>query len=204
MRSSGFFGAISIALALGGCAGTTVSRIAYPGIAPTPGLPADANDNDATGIRYYENAPFLLVYSDGKGGLTSQLLYLPDLTQKRVVHPFAYLAANNTTLTFDKGVLTQGKVVADETAVPKALIGALEQAAAASIGRSFNAAGGEPPPQLPPPQLFRIILANGKAQLVGGPGVDSTGSARMIDVTISGEAKTKKPAAPAEPASAAK
>jgi hypothetical protein len=201
MRSSNLLCIGAFALMLSACAGTTVSRIEYPGIDQLPSLPADKNDNDATGIRYYESAPFLLVYSDGKGGLVSQLLYLPDLTQKRVINPYAYLAANNSTLTFDKGVLTQGKTVVDETIVPKSLIGVLEQAAAASIGRSFNAAGAEPPTQLPPPQLFKIVLEKGRSRLVGGPGEDSRGAIRQIDVTISGD---KKPAPADKAASGAK
>jgi len=201
MSSNSLVCTVAFALMLSACAGTTVSRIAHPGVPQTADQPADMNDDDASGIRYYESAPFLLVYSDGKGGLVSQLVYLPDLTQKRVINPYAYLAANNSTLTFDKGVLTQGKVIADETVVPKALIGVLQQSAAASIGRSFNAAGGAPSPQLPPPQLFRIVLEKGQARLVGGPGLDSKGAVRLIDVTISGD---KKPAPADKAASAAK
>src|SRR5687767_1988988 len=48
-----------------GCAGNTVKTLPY--IAqPTA---AKAEDAKVDGIRYYEEAPFILVYSDSKGGL---------------------------------------------------------------------------------------------------------------------------------------
>jgi hypothetical protein len=191
-----FAAGMTACLLLAGCAGTKVARVSNPAYNVT----GKYSDEDANGIRYYESAPFLLVYSDGKGGLNSQLLFLPDLTQKRVIDPYSVLASNNSTLTFVNGVLTQGKTVVDETMVPKAVIGTLERAAAAMIGGAFNDAGAAPTPQLPPPQLFRIILANGSARLVGGPGIDQDGKVRMIDVTVSNPDKPGAAAAPAQPA----
>jgi hypothetical protein len=178
---------------IAGCAGTDVSRVTNDAY----GELGKVSDTDANGIRYYESAPFLLVYSDGKGGLNSQLLFLPDVTKKRVIRPYAVLAANNSTLTFSNGVLTQGKSVVDETLVPKAIVGALEKAATAAIAASLNAVGAEATPQLPPPQLFKIVLSGGNARLVGGPGVDRNGKVRMIDVTISAPAKAEPPASAA-------
>jgi len=171
---------LTVILALCGCAGTNVSRISNENYK----VAGKYNDEQADGIRYYESAPFLLVYSDGKGSLKSELLYLPDLTQKRVIDPFNFLAANNSTLTFVNGILTQGKTIVDETVVPKAMIGALEKAAAASLAGTLNAAGIASPTQLPPPQLFKIVLKDGAAKLVGGAGVDQAAVVRMIDVTI--------------------
>ncbi|MFO1251455.1 MAG: hypothetical protein U1E77_10060 [Inhella sp.] len=204
-------------LLLAGCAGTTVHKVKYD-CAPSDGKPQSqlevacskplstasegVDDTKVDGIRYYEASPYLLVYSDGKGGLVSKLIHLPDLTKKRVIQPFAYLAANNSTLTFANGMLTQNKVVADETAVPKAVIGALEQTAMAALGKSFNLVGAPSTPHHPPPYLFKVELSGGQAKLVGGPGIDATGKVRFIDVTVS---KSDDDAASAQsPASGAK
>lgn len=181
------------AMILSGCAGTNVARVS----SPEYGVGGKFPDSQANGIRYYESAPFLLVYTDGKGGLVSKLMFLPDLTRKRVIDPYATLASNNTTLTFTNGVLTQGKTEVDETVVPKALVGALEKAAIAALGGTLNAPGAPPTAQLPPPQLFKIVLTgDGGARLLGGQSVDKNGQVRMIDVTISDPDKADEKAAP--------
>lgn len=183
----------ALIFAITGCAGTNVSRIS----SPQYGVGGKYTDDQADGIRYYESAPFLLVYSDGKGGVVSKLLFLPDLTRKRVIDPYAVLSSNNSTLTFTNGVLTQGKTVVDETVVPKAVVGALEKAATALLSGAFNAPGAPPSAQLPPPQLFKVVLLpNGGAKLVGGQTVDKDGRVRMIDVTISEPDKAEDKAAP--------
>jgi hypothetical protein len=183
---------IALAVTLTGCAGTNVARVS----SPEYGVGGKVADSQANGIRYYESAPFLLVYTDGKGGLVSKLLFLPDLTRKRVIDPYATLASNNTTLTFSNGVLSQGKTVVDETLVPKAVVGALEKAATAALGGTLNAPGAPPTAQLPPPQLFKVVLTTGGARLVGGQTVDKDGRVRMIDVTISDPDKAEEKAAP--------
>lgn len=193
---------------LTGCAGTTVHNVKFD-CAPPDGRAASqitvacskpssaalqgVDDDKFDGIRYYEASPYLLVHSDGRGGLVSKLIHLPDLTKKRVIQPFAYLAANNSTLTFTNGMLTQSKVVADETVVPKAVIGVLEQSAKAALGKSFNLAGAPSTPNHPPPYLFKVELSNGQAKLVGGPGMDAAGNVRFIDVTISKSDDDPKP-----------
>lgn len=174
---------------ISGCAGTDVARVSDV----TYHTAGKYTDEQADGIRYYDTAPFLLVYSDGNGGLTSQLLFLPDLTQKRVIKPYAVLASNTSTLTFVNGVLTQGKAEVDETLVPKALVGALEKAATAALAGTLNAAGRTPTAQLPPPQLFKIVIKGETAQLIGGPGVDMNGKLRLIDVTVSGPGTAQLP-----------
>ena len=152
---TGFIGIVA-SLCLVNCAGTTVRPIT-----------ADA-DSSADGIRYYEAAPFLLVYTDGKGGLVSELKFLPDTTSKRSVDPFAVLAQNSSTLTFTNGVLSQSKTVVDETTVPKAIVTALEKAAAAAMGAAN--APGQPLIQttLPLPRLYRIVITKIGVSLVGG------------------------------------
>ena len=148
-------GMLLAALLLGGCAGTIVQPIRYGDSAGAPGIADDA----AGGIRYYETAPFLLVYSDGKGGLQSQILYLPDRTRMRSIDPYAYFASNEATLVFDHGILTQGKTVVDETLVPKAIVGVLEKAATAALAGALNEAGGDAPPDRPHLFAQRLFLS---------------------------------------------
>jgi hypothetical protein len=69
------------------------------------------------------------VKTDNDGGLISELLYLPDLTKKRQARPYNFLAKHDTSFTFEKGVLTSSSSDADATAVPKAVVGALEKIA---------------------------------------------------------------------------
>lgn len=196
-------------LSLTGCAGTSVHQVKFDCTTPPGGIPSMLKvsctkplakssdglaDGDVDGIRYYEPSPYLLIHSDGKGGLVSKLLYLPDLTKKRVIKPYAYLAANNSTLTFSNGMLTQSKVVADETMVPKAIVGVLEQTALAQLGTSLNVAGTPSTPQHPPPYLFKVELSNGQAKLVGGSGMDANGNPKFIDVTVTKTGSDAKPA----------
>src|SRR5687767_5295823 len=77
-------------LALVGCAGTTVRDVSDQ----TPDTTENEADQDARGIRYYERAPFILVHSDGKGGLVSELLFIEDTTRKRAIRPYAVLSQN--------------------------------------------------------------------------------------------------------------
>jgi hypothetical protein len=169
-------------LAIAGCAGTDAMQVES----------LDA-DNRATGIRYYETAPYLLVHTDGKGGLKSQLLFLADLTQKRSIDPFAVLASNESTLTFKNGTLSQSKTVVDETVVPKAVITAVERAAAAAISASLNDPDASATAQVPPPRLYKIVIDSEKVRLVGGTTVDASGNPDTITVTISQPAKPEKP-----------
>ena len=151
-------------LLLSACAGLTVKR---------------ANDGD-DGIRYYRTSPFLLVYTDNSGGLTSEVHYLPDLTKEMSIKPYNYLASNKSTIKFDKGRLTSAKAVVDETVIPATVVKGLEKVATALI-KAANAAG--PKYQVPSPYLFRIIYKSNKWQLAGGQGVDANGRPVSIRVT---------------------
>lgn len=177
-------------MSLGGCAGTTVGP----------------DDDSVDGIRYYETAPFMLVYPDGKGGLVSELQYLPDTTRLRVIKPYAYLASNDLTLAFKNGVLTQAVSVVDETAVPKKVVGALKTAAAAAVGMLNIAGGGRSiTGSVPPPVLLRVVHdPDGEWRLVGardgkeaGYGLNPAGTARM-DVKVT-QSQPPKPEPPARP-----
>jgi len=128
-------------------------------------IESDADDEKADGIRYYEAKPFLLIYSDGKGGLVNEILYLPDLSRKRSADPFAFMATNETTLSFTSGVLTQGLSVTDETMVPKAILEAAATVAGASLK---NLLANHIVPGdfgFPPPVVFEIRSKAGGIEL---------------------------------------
>src|ERR1700730_9618812 len=59
----------------------------------------DTADKD-DGIRYYQSSPYLLVYSDSKGGLQGRILYLPDQTKKMAVEPHVFLGRSELTMFF--------------------------------------------------------------------------------------------------------
>lgn len=152
-----------------GCAGVDVERV--------------ADDDKAQGYRYYEQAPFLFVRSDGKGGLTSEVIFLPDTTRKTSIRPYAYLASNNATLSFTNGVLTEANVVGDETVIPVALLDALGKAASAAIAAA-NAPGGAAA-TVPVPYLFKIVVDKNGIQLLGGNALDTLGTSKAtISVSL--------------------
>jgi hypothetical protein len=150
---------ISLLLLMVNCAGMTVKQV------------DPAKDADANGVRYYGVSPYLVVYTDGDGGLTADVTYLPDPTKLMSAHPYNYLASNTTSLTFSNGVLTNAETDIDTTAVPKAVLTALKDIAVAVIGAGNEAEGDPQPPTIPVPKIFKIQVANGHAQLVGEDGV---------------------------------
>jgi hypothetical protein len=156
-----------------GCAGVTTELV------------PDDKDKEANGIRYYQAVPFLLVHTDNEGGLTTELLYLPDLTQKFSIKPYNFLAKNDTTLTFTNGMLDQSTNIIDTTVIPKAVISSLEKVAVAAVNAAFNTGAPPDSTQVPPPYLFKVVRTNGEWKLLGGPGKDASGKDMVINVTIS-------------------
>src|SRR5262249_22728653 len=96
------------------CAGFDIKTIRLP-----------ADEASARGFRYYESAPFLFVHSDGKSGLTGEIVFLPDTTRQRSIRPYATWASNDATLMFTNGVLTQAKEDVDQTQVAAAALDGL-------------------------------------------------------------------------------
>ena len=169
MRNS-FVGLLILLLILNGCAGLDVEYV--------------ADDNTARGIRYYQSAPFLLVHTDNEGGLSSSVIYLPDLKKKFSIKPYNYLASNKLTLTFANGTLSKATNTADATAVPKAVVASLETVAQAAIA-AMNLREPKDEEKVPSPYLFRIFQdTNGDWKLLGGPGM-SGGKILQIDTKVS-------------------
>jgi hypothetical protein len=125
-------------------------------------------DCEARGIRYYDSSPYLLVQTDNQGGLTSDFMYLPDQNKKRQARPFTFLASNTTTLSFQNGILTDSSSDTDSSAVPAAVIKALEQVATSAAKlAAFDAAQTKQAPRV---YLFKIVKQKGQWGLIGAQG----------------------------------
>jgi hypothetical protein len=135
---------------LAGCAGVTYETI----------LSEDA-DVRATGLRFYDSSPYLLVQTDNQGALKAELTYLPDLTKKRQATPYAFLSTNSTTLDFQKGVVTTTVSDVDTTAVPVAVVTALKNIGMEAVKGALlddpDAADDARPDSVPRVYLFKIV-----------------------------------------------
>jgi len=144
---------VLISLTVLGCSATVTHRI--------------ATNETETGIRYYDSAPFLIVYSDGMGGLKWQIRYLPDQTRIMMATPSIIGGRTEMTLYFQNGMLASASTVGDTTEVPKALIGAVASALPFLIG----AAEGAPAPDgFPAPYIYKLVVSNDKITFIGGQG----------------------------------
>lgn len=143
------------------CAGVRVTSVT-----------SDAVDAKTDGFRYYETATFLIVSSDGKGGVNAEIKQICDTTKKRAADPYTYLANNNTTLDFDNGCLTGEKIVVDETPFPKAIVEAVKTVATAAAGFLLDEDSTKAFPVAvhPAPAIYRMSIENGFVVLRGGPG----------------------------------
>lgn len=133
-------------------------------------------DSNSTGIRYYRNAPYLLIYSDGKGGLKWQIIYLPDQSQIMTATPSVVGGHTEMTLFFQNGALASSSVIGDTTALPRAIIAAVQSA----LPLMAMAAAGQQQPGFPAPFLYKIVLRDNVVNFVGGQGDSS------IQVPING------------------
>jgi hypothetical protein len=98
-----------------GCSATVTHQVEGP-------------NGSGTGIRYYENAPYLIIYSDGHGGLKWQICYLPDQSRIMTATPVINGGHTEMTLYFQNGVLASGSMTGDTTEVAKAVITAVQNA----------------------------------------------------------------------------
>ena len=147
---------LAIALAITGCSKITHSRVA-----------TEADDERADGIRYFQASPYLIVHSDGKGGLSWSVVYLPDQTKKMIAKPFNLFAKLDSTLTFSNGVLTSAKDILTADAVPKAIVAAAEKVAPLLLGAARADIGEQ---AIPAPRIYKIVPhGNGDVEFFGGP-----------------------------------
>lgn len=123
--------------------------------------------SDSKGIRYYENSPYLIVYSDGKGGLRWQIRYLPDQSRIMTVSPTITGGRTEMTLHFQNGVLSTMSAVGDSTELPKAVIAAVQSAIPLLAGAVSEVDG------FPAPYLYKIVVSGDTLTFVGGQGDSS-------------------------------
>ena len=127
-------------------------------------------DASSTGIRYYGTSPYIIAYSDGKGGVVvSDILHLPDPAKKMSAEATTQLAEVGATMEFDRGVLTSATATADATTVPTAVLKAIEKLAPALIAAMDDPAKRKADPfQIPGPSIYKIVVKGGEPYLVGG------------------------------------
>ncbi|MDF5847895.1 hypothetical protein P4124_08635 [Pseudomonas aeruginosa] len=118
-----------------GCAGVTVHSLGS----------SSSADSQARGFRYWQTAPFLFVRSDGQGGLSGEIKWLPDTTQKMSARPFAIFSSNESKLDFTNGVLTSATIKANETEVVNASLTALSKVFVAAADGSAHTSGQAAP-----------------------------------------------------------
>jgi hypothetical protein len=97
------------------------------------------------------------------------------------------MGVNKTVLSFENGVLTSAKVTADDTAVPKAIVAAVEAAAVAAAKSVLDRGEGAAQRGVPPPLLLRVVfLDDGRVALKSGKTVGPDGKElTKINVTMS-------------------
>lgn len=125
-----------------------------------------ADDATATGVRYYESAPYLLVYSDGKGGLKWQILYLPDQSHIMTASPEVRGGKTQMTLYFQNGTLGTSSTGGDTTTIPSAILAAA-QAAVPVIAAALVAEKAQSP-EFPKPYLYKIVWNGTAVEFQGG------------------------------------
>ena len=127
-----------------------------------------AEKTNATGVRYYAAmAPYLLVYSDGKGSLKWQIYYLPDQSRIMTATPKILGGHTEMTLTFQNGVMANGSTLGDTTDLAKATIATVQSAIPLLAKAAFE---GPDVQGFPPPCLYKIIVEDGSVTFLGGKG----------------------------------
>ncbi len=144
-----------VALCSGCTAGIDYVPVVHPGTSGEP-----------QGIRYFESARYLLVYSDSKGGIKTQILTLPDQTRLMEVRPWSKGASLKSTLKFNNGMLTEVSEEVDSTATTNAIL-----SAAQTLLPLLAASDGDEN-KVPAPYLYKIMTKGDTVTFVGGPGVE--------------------------------
>jgi hypothetical protein len=139
------------------------------GCAATVTHQRETKDGAGTGIRYYESAPYLIIYSDGKGGLKWQIRYLPDQSKVLMASPSIVGGRTEMTLYFQNGVLSSAMTAGDTTELPKAVIAAVQSALPLILGARALDAQTERP-GFPAPYLYKIVVAGDTVTFIGNQG----------------------------------
>ena len=150
----------------------------------------DSGVDNNDGVRYYNSSPYLLVYTNGKGGLVTQILFIADPEKKMSVKVNSFLASAQTTMEFTNGVYKNAKSTIDATAVPQAMIKAIQAAGSEFLSVANAPAGAGAERSMPAPHLYRILINGNTVSFIGGEG-DTP-----IHVNLLEPDKNSPPAAP--------
>ncbi|WP_367874183.1 hypothetical protein [Luteolibacter sp. Populi] len=145
----------SLGLLVAGCAGTTFHRV--------------ANDNSDKGIRYLEYSTYLLVTTDNNGGISSEMINIPDKTRMMSARPWAFMSSNDTTLSFKEGVLATSVSSMDTTKVAIAVADLVKEVGAKMIGANDPGEAALPKGTVPAPRLFKLMNVKGAPRFVEAP-----------------------------------
>jgi hypothetical protein len=128
-------------------------------------------DVTARGIRYYGTSLYLLLHSDGEGGVVTRLLELPDVTRKTSLEVEGVFGSVDLQLRLRDGALTESDERLRNDVLALTLMeaaGSIAQSAASGMYRGDPASMREH--QLPPPSLYKIVARGSHLELLGGQG----------------------------------
>ena len=104
------------------------------------------SDETADGIRYYLPKPYLLVTSNGAGGVNVETVFLPDRTQEYAIDVSVYFASQGFQATVNEGLLEKVTYKPDDSAVLSELVksaGAVGQEVLTKRGEEAKASADE-------------------------------------------------------------
>lgn len=126
----------------------------------------ERRDEDLCGFRFYQPSTYLLVYSDGRGGIKWELHQLPDPSKTLSAQPYNYMSTLDLTLEFDNNfILSSVKEVADTAVVPETIIKQIAELAPALLGAAIVESADRQ--TFPAPLLFKLVTVEGELRLVG-------------------------------------
>jgi hypothetical protein len=128
-----------------------------------------SGNSDDKGIRYLGTSPYLIAYSNGKGGVVTEVHYLPDPNKLMSASPSAKLADVGSTMNFDRGVLTDSTDTGDATAVPGAILKAVEAFGPKLLG-ILNETQKDQEHSIPAPYIFKIVVNGTRVVFRGSQG----------------------------------
>jgi hypothetical protein len=134
---------------------------------------AAATSAKANGIRYYRPATYILIKPDyEKRQASVGIFHVPDTRQVFVADPWSWMASNNTTMEFSKGLLSKASSNVNTAEVPSALAKATADvlkeaiAAAAAAASKGGAVAARVRDERPERGIFLFFLGeNGPVQI---------------------------------------
>ncbi len=144
-----------------------ISLIFSTGCARTIYSSVDPENDNGDGFRFYQSSPYLLVFTDGKGSITTQILYIADPSKLLSAQPKNFLSKSDITLEFENGVLSKSKTDVDATIVPSAIIKAAQSVVTTLLAAANDPQAAPSERSMPAPQLYKIIVNGSSVTFIG-------------------------------------